>query len=581
MKEPMRLRAPLMIVALTLTTLTASQRPPLSEADILDIAQLVKLEDTRQFDAAVLGRLVTSTHPEVKRRAVVAVGRIVDPGGTALLEPLRIDPDPVIVATVAFAQGQLKDPAAVPWLAGLLNTATTASPVKLEAARALGKIRSPEAWTALATYLTNAQGSSVTSQIVNEALLSIGRFTDAPNSAPADRKDIAPLVKWSSSPDAGIRWHAAWALFRPRNPAAVPHLFRLSSDPDPEVRFWSMRGLTPALVDEAKAEGIDRASASARLRAAVKDPDRRVRVEALRVLAAYDDEASFAVVLAALDDPDTWMSVTAAETLGRFKDRTATVTPRLAAAAAPGKPAALRVTALTPLTQLAPPLALAAGEQLVRDPNLFVRTVATQAMRRMGPLGQQVLDRLAADPAMKDLLILAPAPGARGGGAGVPAPATGRTDADYRAIVMRWVVPAYNGSRTPRAMWTTPKGEIELELHPGDAPLGMEEFVRLTESGAIVGTVFSRLVPNFVAQQAAIAGANRLRDEVSQHGLLRGTLAWASSGLDTGRPGYTLGNTPQPHNEGDFTSLGHVVRGLDVVDRLELGDAVTAARMVR
>ena len=56
---------------------------------------------------------------------------------------------------------------------------------------------------------------------------------------------------------------------------------------------------------------------------------------------------------------------------------------------------------------------------------------------------------------------------------------------------------------------------------------------------------------------------------------------WASSGLDTGRPGYTLGNTPQPHNEGDFTSLGRVVRGMDVVDRLELGDAITSAWFIR
>jgi cyclophilin family peptidyl-prolyl cis-trans isomerase len=255
--------------------------------------------------------------------------------------------------------------------------------------------------------------------------------------------------------------------------------------------------------------------------------------------------------------------------------------PKLAAAAAPGKPAALRVTALTPLTQLAPPLALDAGEGMLRDPSLFVRTAATQTLRRMGALGQQLLDRLAADPTMKDLLIPAPAAGAaRGAGPGTSPPAA-RTDADYRAIVMRWIVPAYNGSTAPRAMWSTPKGDIELELHPGEAPLGMEEFVRLTESGALVGTLFTRVVPNFVAQQAGITGANRLRDEVSRLGLLRGTLAWASNGLDTGRPGYTLGNTPQPHNEGDLTSLGHVVRGLDVVDRLELGDAVTAARLVR
>jgi peptidylprolyl isomerase len=127
----------------------------------------------------------------------------------------------------------------------------------------------------------------------------------------------------------------------------------------------------------------------------------------------------------------------------------------------------------------------------------------------------------------------------------------------------------------------TPKGEIEMELHADEAPLGMEELVRLTESGALVGTAFTRLVPNFVAQQAGVQGARRLRDEVSRLGLTRGNLSWASSGLDTGRPGYTLGNTPQPHNEGDFTALGRVIRGMDVVDRLELGDTVTAARLVR
>lgn len=106
-------------------------------------------------------------------------------------------------------------------------------------------------------------------------------------------------------------------------------------------------------------------------------------------------------------------------------------------------------------------------------------------------------------------------------------------------------------------------------------------FVRVTESGEIVGTQFTRVVPNFVAQQRGIRNDVVLRDEVSRRGLTRGNLSWASAGLDTGRPGYTLGVTPQPHNEGNFTALGRVVRGMDVVERLELGDAITAARMVR
>ena len=91
--------------------------------------------------------------------------------------------------------------------------------------------------------------------------------------------------------------------------------------------------------------------------------------------------------------------------------------------------------------------------------------------------------------------------------------------------------------------------------------------------------LFRSCVPNFVAQQRGIRNEGSLRDEVNRRGLLRGTLSWASSGLDTGRPGYTLASTPQPHNEGNFTALGRIVSGLDVVDRLELADRITSARV--
>lgn len=537
-----RLCALLLLLLPTLTVTHAAQRPRLAEADVADIAQILKLEDTRQFDEAVLSRLLASPHPEVKRRAVVAVGRIVNPGGSALLMPLRQRQSADILATVAFASGQLKDATAVGWLGQLLNTASTPSTVSFEAARALGKIRTPEARSALVAYLSTATGSAVTSSVVGEALLSMGRFTT--------REDIAPIVKWTTSTDAEIRWRATWALYRPRNPAAVPLLLKLTQDSSPDVRFWAARGLTPipqptgpAAADAPKVENIDPVVASTRLRALLKDSDRRVRTEALRALTAFDDDASFSAVMASLDDPDTWMSVSAAETLGRHTARADVVGPKLTAIVADEtKPSALRTVAKQQLSRLtAPP----------PDPNA----------PRGGGAGR------------------AGGAGRQGGAPQAAAPT--RTDADYRAIVERWIVPAYNGAKAPRAIWMTPKGEIEMEIHVAEAPLGMEELVRLTESGAIVGTAFTRLVPNFVAQQATIRGANRLRDEVSRLGLTRGNLAWASSGLDTGRPGYTLGNTPQPHNEGDFTALGRVVRGMDVVDRLELGDAVTAAKIVK
>src|SRR5205085_699136 len=164
-----------------------------------------------------------------------------------------------------------------------------------------------------------------------------------------------------------------------------------------------------------------------------------------------------------------------------------------------------------------------------------------------------------------------------------PAEAGARTLADYRRIVERWVVPDYEGKPRPRAVWTTPRGTIEVELYAGDAPLAGDDYVRLNtgDTPAVVGTAFTRFVPDYVDQQRPVASGRVLRDEVNRHRLTRGNLSWATAGLDTGTPGYTLGHTPQPHNEGDFTSLGRVVAGQDVVDRIQLGDRITAAAMVR
>jgi len=601
MHVPTRWAALICSAALCSVSLNAAPRRPLTDADIEAIAQLVRLEDTRHFDEALLGRFAQSAHPEVRRRAVLAIGRIADPRGRPILVASRADGDAEVATSVVFAVGQLTDLESVPWLSNVLSSPSTTPAIAREAAQALGKIRSADARTALAQYLARGPSSTQAVAAVGEALLAIGRFT-----TPAD---LAPIVRWTTSQNAELRWRAAWALFRLRDPAAYPELLRLSEDPSAEVRFWAVRGLAPIPPPpanqagaaaqsgrDARGEQPPAASAAApaavssvaaerlaaRLRDAVRDADRRVRTEALRALGQYDDDASFAQVLAALDAPDTWLSVSAAEALGRFKSRARAVVPRLTVAAGPSKPTALRVTALTPLATFAPEVALDVATALVRDPSVVARGAAIQTLQRLGEPGRARLDQLRADPATRDVV-----PQAGHGQAGAPAPAapspavTPLTDADYRRIVERWVVPDVNGASRPHAVWETPRGTIELELYPGDAPLAMEYFVRAIESGAIVGTEFGRVVPNFVAQQRTIRDAPLLRDEVNRHGLTRANLSWASAGLDTGRPGFTLGSTPQPHNEGNFTALGRVVAGMDVVDRLELGDAVTAARLVR
>jgi HEAT repeat protein/cyclophilin family peptidyl-prolyl cis-trans isomerase len=570
------MRRPIALLLAVFVVLTASsaepraqatKRHPLAPDDVDAITQLVKLEDTRQLDETTLTKVLQSKHPEVRRRAVVTVGRIVDPRSRALLISLRNDPDTEVVASVAFASGQLKDTGAVAWLGDLLKAPKTPPVVAREAACALGKIRSEEAHAALARYRAEAPSIAAAAPVVGETLLSMGRFTPS--------GDIAPIVRWTTARNVELRWRAVWALFRPRDPAAIPHLLKLSKDASGEVRFWAVRGLAPAIVDQS---GTSRAVTSARLREAVKDPDRRVRTEALRALTAYDDDESFEVVIASLDAPDTWLSVSAAEALGRFKSRKDIVVPKLVAAMAPARPLSLRITALTPLAALAPEAAVGPADALMREPSLVARTAAAQVLRASAA-GRARLDALAADPATQGM-VPAAAGGSGRGRSGAPSRPV-KSDDEYRRIVERWIVSDYNGSAKPRVRLETPRGTIEVELYPGDAPMGVEYLQSVVTSGAIVGTEFGRVVPNFVAQQRGIGNDAPLRDEVNRHGLTRGNLSWASSGLDTGRPGYTLGSTPQPHNEGDFTALGRVIRGLDVVDRLELGDRITGAQIVR
>ena len=574
----------LAVVFVTTATLfpQTGSRPPLASNDIDDIARLLMLEDTRRFDRDALSRILRSPHPEVRRRAVLAVGRIADPAGAALLEPARADKDADVAATAMFSAGQLKVPATIPWLEDAMSSPASPPAVAREAAIALGKFQVPEARAALARYLGAVVPGSRSAPVVGEALLSIGRFVV--------REDLAPILRWTNSPDAELRWRAAWALFRPRDPAAAPHLFRLTNDQSADVRFWALRGLTPptapqtaggasppaGVTADVDPPGFDRAKFSERLRRAVKDPDRRVRTEALRALAQFDDDESFAVVIQALESPDAWLSTSAAEAMGRFKSRSETVVPRLIAASAKERPLALRISSLTPLVALAPSAALDLATGLARENSVVARTAARQALGRLDAAGRAKLDALTAE----GVFPAAPPQGeGRGRGRGAAQPREARPEAEYRALVERWVVPDYKGAPRPRAIWETPRGRIELELYPGDAPFGVEYFIRMVESGEIVGTEFGRVVPNFVAQQRPIRDEGTLRDEVNRHGLTRGNLSWASAGLDTGRPGYTLGNTSQPHNEGNFTALGRVVSGMDVVDRLELGDKITAARM--
>lgn len=634
LKSRLATSACLVVIALGSARQVGAQtvvRRPLGAAEIDDIAQLEMMEDHRQFDSLELARILGSKHPEVRRRAAVSIGRIADKRGVALLRERPLDRDTAVAASVVFAVGQLRDTSTIAYLDSLLGGARTPPTVAGEAATALGKMKSAGAREALARFLSRGTVGLRNTQAIREALLSIGR---------TPRGDIAPIVRWTKSANEEVRWRATWSLFRPRDPAAVSALIALSRDRSPLVRSWAVRGLTKPQADSANVG----TAAEARLLVLARDSDRRVSTEAVRALGTYSDSAALTALVAALQSPDSWISVSAAEGLGRARSTATIPALLVAAADQGScalrvtsmnslqniSPGLARGVGVWLATDRVPYCRATAAQFLARarvdttaqlssaeatridsvladyrtarrgelsSADLPTRVAAIRALgasgdttdlaaltelrRQNDSLSAVAITAAAAMATIQRRASGAPS-GGRGGGGGRGRAATivTRPIEDYRRIVERWVVPDYNGAPRPTAQWDTPRGPIVVELYPGDAPLASDDFVRTMEAGSMIGTEFTRVVADFVDQQQTIRGGNTLRDEVNRHGLSRGNLAWATSGLDTGSPGYTLGHTPQPHNEGDFTSLGRVVSGMAAADRIELGDRITGAKML-
>src|SRR6476619_6626587 len=93
-----------LILAATLMLVSSSRgvsqsRPALVAADIAEIVALEKIEDRRDFDAAALTRIASAKHPELRRRATLAIARLYDPRGRELLRAMRAESDTAVLAT--------------------------------------------------------------------------------------------------------------------------------------------------------------------------------------------------------------------------------------------------------------------------------------------------------------------------------------------------------------------------------------------------------------------------------------------------------------------------------------------------
>ncbi|MFQ3596948.1 MAG: peptidylprolyl isomerase [Chloroherpetonaceae bacterium] len=137
----------------------------------------------------------------------------------------------------------------------------------------------------------------------------------------------------------------------------------------------------------------------------------------------------------------------------------------------------------------------------------------------------------------------------------------------------------------PIAVVATQYGEIEVELFLNETPLTVMNFVTLAERKFFDGLVFHRVVSNFVVQGGdpkgdGTGGAEQtIRSEFSPRSFERGMLGMASAGKDTESSQWFVMHSHQPHLDGRYTLFGKVLRGMDVVNRLEQGDAMHTVRI--
>ena len=120
-----------------------------------------------------------------------------------------------------------------------------------------------------------------------------------------------------------------------------------------------------------------------------------------------------------------------------------------------------------------------------------------------------------------------------------------------------------------------------LELYTQAAPYTVLSFLKLAARHFYDGLPFHRVVPNFVVQGGDPRGDGwggpdySIRSEFSLLRFERGMLGMASAGKDTEGSQFFITHSPQPHLDGRYTIFGRVRDGMDLVDRLQVGDTIT------
>ena len=130
-------------------------------------------------------------------------------------------------------------------------------------------------------------------------------------------------------------------------------------------------------------------------------------------------------------------------------------------------------------------------------------------------------------------------------------------------------------------------GDVLIALRPDLAATNADRFARLAAAGYFDGLTFHRVVPNFVIQGGSphaneYAGDGPYtRDEIGQEAHWRGAVGLSTRGRDTGDAQIFVNLVDNVRLDFNYTILGEVVEGMDVVDRIQEGAVIAEATVER
>ena len=131
----------------------------------------------------------------------------------------------------------------------------------------------------------------------------------------------------------------------------------------------------------------------------------------------------------------------------------------------------------------------------------------------------------------------------------------------------------------------TEKGIMKIEFFEKDAPITVDNFIKLAQKGFFNGLTFHRVIPGFVIQggcpdgtgaggpgysiDCELDGNNQYHD--------RGVLSMAHAGRNTGGSQFFICHNREntQHLDRQHTVFGKVVEGLEVIDTISQGEVMT------